>query len=55
MEEKEERITNYRIFRDTKDVHLKGAYWISSNCEFFYIFLLFSIAPTLAIALPTLR
>ena len=28
---------------------LKGAYWMGSNCEFFFV------APHLVIALPTLR
>jgi hypothetical protein len=38
---------------------VKGAYWINSNCEFLQYcdsnIGLFSIAPPLAIALPTLR
>ena len=44
-------IYNCRLF--------KGAYWISSNCEFFQYcdsnIGYFSIAPPLVIALPTLR
>ena len=47
------------FFLFEEEFAFKGAYWISSNCEFFQysdsIIGLFSIAPPLVIALQTLR